>query len=143
VIDTNVVLGWLVFGDADALDLSEAIVQRRIAWLATRRMADELRAVLSRSLPERWEEARKLALTIDPTTTAVACDEPSPTGNGRLVCSDTSDQIFIDLALAHAPSLLITRDRALLALRRRAAGRGVWVCTPVQWRQQHAGSPPL
>lgn len=141
VIDTNVVLDWLVFGDDDAVALGAAIAQHHLVWLATPRMQGELRVVLSRPLAERWEHARKHALTIDATSMATACDDREPAGAGRLVCRDAGDQMFIDLALAHSPSWLITHDRALLALRRRAAARAVLVCTPAQWRQ-HAGLPP-
>jgi len=48
--------------------------------------------------------------------------------------------MFIDLAVASAPSWLVTRDRALLALRRRAAARGVVVATPEQWLRQHTST---
>jgi uncharacterized protein len=140
VIDSNAVLDWLVFGEADALDLAHAAAGGQLLWLATQRMREELTAVLARPLPERWETARKHALTIDAMAAAVACEAPH-LGGGMLVCRDAADQMFIDLALAHAPSWLITRDRALLALRRRALVRGVTVCTPAQWRAQQALAP--
>jgi uncharacterized protein len=143
VIDTNAVLDGLVFGDADATALMQAVRRGRLVWLTTPRMRAELSAVLMRPLSERWENARKLALTIDTTAIATPCDEPPAAGTGIILnCSDPSDQMFIDLALAHGPSLLITRDRALLALRRRAAARGVVVCTAAEWRQRQAEVPP-
>jgi predicted nucleic acid-binding protein len=140
VIDTNAVLDWLVFGDVDAVEVARAAAGGHLLWLATSRMRAELAAVLARPLPERWEGARKHALTIDAMAGAFACDEP-PSSPGRLLCRDATDQMFIDLALAHAPAWLITRDRALLALRRRASLRSVTVCTPAQWRVQQALAP--
>jgi predicted nucleic acid-binding protein len=139
VIDTNAVLDWLVFAEPAALALRDAIASRRCDWCATPAMLGELRAVLNRPLPERWESARKLALTIDldrwPTPPG-ALQVPPVTQ--RLICRDPADQMFIDLALCCAPAWLVTRDRALLALRRRAALQGVIVATPEQWQQRHA-----
>jgi predicted nucleic acid-binding protein len=53
-----------------------------------------------------------------------------------LVCRDPTDQMFIDLALTCRPSWLVTRDRALLSLRRRAAPQGVAIGTAQQWQLQ-------
>lgn len=137
VIDTNAVLDWLVFSEPAALALADAVNERRWAWCATPPMLDELRTVLGRALPERWEPARKLALTreLDRLISWVPIPD-TLSAAARLFCRDPADQMFIDLALTCAPSWLITHDRALLALRRQALARGVVVATPVQWRQQ-------
>lgn len=142
VIDTNALLDWLVFGDAAASSLGRAVADERMAWLATARMLDELGAVLSTPLAVRWELARKHALTIDTASLATRCEQPALAGPGRLICRDGNDQMFIDLALAHGPCWLITRDRALLALRRRAAERAVLIATPAQW-WPHAEAPAV
>lgn len=135
VIDTNALLDWLVFGDVDAVAMGAAVACGDLTWLATPRMRAELHAVLLRPLPECWETSRKHALTIDLSAVIAGCAEPVQSAAAGLACRDTSDQMFVDLALAHSPSWLITRDRALLTLRRRAALREVRVCTPAQWRQ--------
>ena len=137
VIDTNAVLDWLVFSEPAALALADAVIERRWAWCATPAMLDELRTVLGRALPERWEPARKLALTkeLDPLVSWMPIPDPLPAA-ARLHCRDPADQMFIDLALTCAPSWLITHDRALLALRRHALAKGVIVATPERWRQQ-------
>jgi predicted nucleic acid-binding protein len=140
VLDTNTVLDWLVFGDPAARGVGVAIEQGRMTWLATPRTLAELRAVLSRPLSPRWDPARELALTIDLTPVAVNCAEPagvSPT----LLCRDANDQVFIDLARQHSPALLLTRDRALLALRRRASAFGVEIMTAAAWWQRLDASP--
>ena len=61
-----------------------------------------------------------------------------PPGWPRLTprCSDPDDQIFIDLAIAQGAQLLLTRDRALLKLARKAQRHGVWVATPERWAAQ-------
>lgn len=145
VLDTNTVLDWLVFGDAIACGVGMAITSGRVRWLASPRMLAELRAVLSRPLAPRWDEAREHALTIDAGRWAVLCAEPSLASH-QLVCRDPDDQVFIDLAREHSPAVLLTRDRALLALRRRAAALGVVIATPAAWQGQALpagdGPPP-
>lgn len=139
VIDTNAVLDWLVFSNRSAVRLGDAVRQGQSVWCTTAATLDELRAVLNRPLAERWEPARKLALTIDlaSLTTAHPPIQPPPPPE-RLICRDPADQMFIDLALRCSPAWLVTRDRALLALRRRAATKGVIVATPEQWQRHHA-----
>ena len=133
VLDTNIVLDWLVFADASATAVGTAITSGGLTWLTTPRMHAELRAVLSRPLSTRWDPARELALTIDLSSLAVVCAEPASAGR-PLTCRDTSDQVFIDLARQHGPAVLLTRDRALLALRQHAAASGVVITTAIAWR---------
>jgi predicted nucleic acid-binding protein len=139
VLDTNIVLDWLVFADASAAAVGAAIASGRLTWLVTPRMHAELRAVLSRPLSSRWDRARELALTTDFWHLATKCAEPMPAGQG-LVCRDASDQVFIDLARQRGPAVLLTRDRALLALRRRAAALGVLISTAAAWQPRLAAS---
>jgi len=142
VIDTNALLDWLVFGDPDALRLGEAVLQRHRIWLMTARMQGEWAAVLARPLPDRWEERRKHALTIDLEGIFVSCLDP-PAAPPALRCRDPDDQMFIDLAVHSRPCGLVTRDRDLLALRRRAAVSGVVIATPAQWRQHADAAGPM
>lgn len=134
VIDTNVMLDWLVFSNPAALQLGTAVLAGHWAWHRSPPMLEELQAVLRRPLPERWEAARKHALTIDIDSIGTEWRIPDalPAAHS-LVCRDAADQMFIDLALCCGPAWLVTRDRALLALRRRAALRGVVIVTPEQW----------
>jgi putative PIN family toxin of toxin-antitoxin system len=134
VIDTNVLLDWLVFRAPEALALGRAIEERRWTWCATPAMLDELRSVLDRPLAERWEAARKLALTSGFERWPMlwpAAGGPMPADIPT--CRDPTDQMFIELALACRPCWLVTRDRALLALRRRAAVRDVVIAVPQIW----------
>jgi putative PIN family toxin of toxin-antitoxin system len=142
VIDTNVLLDWLVFREPAALVLGQAIQARQWMWCTTGPMLDELRLVLARPLPERWQPAQKLALTIDvrgldPTVHA----PPALAPRDVPICRDPADQMFIDLALHCRPCWLLTHDRALLALRRRAAALSVVIAPPLVWQRQHAPTP--
>ena len=48
VIDTNVLLDWLVFEDPGVVSLFTAVQEGNLRWVATEAMLDELRHVLSR-----------------------------------------------------------------------------------------------
>lgn len=132
VLDTNVVLDWWVFGDAQAAPLVAALAARRIRWHASAVMLAELDAVLARPLVQRWEPARERALTLSRDEWIVPAATPAASPPGFL-CSDASDQPFIDLALQLPARWLVTRDRALLALAQRAAARGLAIVTPARW----------
>jgi predicted nucleic acid-binding protein len=54
--------------------------------------------------------------------------------SAHLHCRDPDDQMFLDLALAAGARWLVSRDRALLHLRRRAQSHGLAIVTPEQWQ---------
>lgn len=85
-------------------------------------------------MPERWEAARKQALTLDWMSSTVQCPDPPPAPGAALVCTDLDDQKFIDLAIDQGARWLLTRDRALLALRGAAGRLGVSIVMPLHWR---------
>ena len=60
---------------------------------------------------------------------------PPPLGAAaRLHCTDADDQKFIDLAIAKSAHTLVSRDKALLRLARKARDRhGVRICRPEAW----------
>jgi predicted nucleic acid-binding protein len=129
VLDTNVVLDWLVFAEPSCAAVGDAVVAGRVRWIACARMRDELAEVLARGLAARRG--------VDPAALLAAWDRhatPLDTPPGQpLACTDPDDQVFIDLAIAHR-AVLLTRDRALLALARRAAPRGVLITPPGRWQ---------
>ena len=132
VLDTNVVLDWLVFRNPQCEPLTRAIEDGQLRWLVTEPMRDELAHVLGRGVVDAWapnqarlwESWHRLSETI-----------PSPEATGeslRLRCTDPDDQKFVDLALSSA-QWLISRDRAVLKLARRAQRLGLRVATPEHW----------
>jgi len=132
VLDTNVVLDWLVFRNPHCVPLARAIEEGRLRWLVTEPMRGELAHVLGRGVAntwapdhdQLWESWRRLSETVLP---------PAPVGEAiRLRCTDADDQKFVDLALSSA-QWLISRDRAVLKLARRAQRLGVRVATPERW----------
>lgn len=139
VLDTNVVLDWLVFRDPRAAPLAAALQGRRLRWLACAAMREELAHMLAHERLARWAPDAAAALACFDALAELPVATPPPV---LLRCSDADDQIFVDLALAQGARWLLTHDRALLKLARRAAARGLAIVTPMRWADA-AGAPPL
>ena len=126
VVDTNVVLDLLVFADPAAQPLQAALHEGRVIWLTSSGMRTELTRVLGypRVAP-RLAGAGLDALSVlnefDRLTREV---DHAPAAPCR--CSDPDDQLFIDLAVQHG-ALLLSKDAAVLSLRRRLHALGVQV----------------
>jgi putative PIN family toxin of toxin-antitoxin system len=120
VLDTNIVLDLFVFGDERAASLREAIANRKVQWLATPSMREELACVLAyEQIGVRMGAANVSAQQVlDAFDGHAQMVDPAP-GAG-CACRDASDQKFIDLAVAHGAALL-SKDKAVLALRRKLA----------------------
>jgi uncharacterized protein len=114
ILDTNIWLDWLVFGDATAHALNRHAAGGEI--LATQPMLDEFAAVLARPL-FGLDAARRIQL-LARQRERIRLVDPAP--DCRLPCTDPDDQGFIDLAVAHRVDWLVTRDKALLRLRKHA-----------------------
>jgi len=134
VLDTNVVLDWLVFRDASTAPLVDAIKGGRLRWLICPRMRDELVRTLSYPALARWHpDSERVLTSFDRWSVARPTPVPSATNPA---CSDANDQVFIDLALAEGAQWLLTHDRALLKLARRLSARGLRVAPPARWAAQ-------
>jgi predicted nucleic acid-binding protein len=134
ILDTNVILDWLVFNDVAVQPLVRALAEGQLIWIATAAMLDELDAVLDRALPARWEGARQLAKALPARTLATVVSAPQASAQSPQ-CSDRADQKFVDLALALRVRWLLTHDRALLRLARALRVADVRVATPAIWWQ--------
>lgn len=135
VIDTQTVLDWQFFANPTCQDWSLPGSPRGgWVWLATAAMRAELQTVLARPWPARWQASPAAVLDFFDTH-ARLCPAPGAVSPAlTLRCTDPDDQKFIDLALAQAPCQLVTRDRALLKLARRAQARQVLILQPQGWR---------
>lgn len=133
VIDTQVVMDWLVFRDARVQALTSAVTSGALRWLVAPAMRDEIRHVLGRGIAAAYTpDLAFIETQFDTHAEAIETIEPQPLA-GRLVCRDPDDQKFIDLALATQARWLISRDKALLALAKRARPRGLAILKPEQW----------
>jgi uncharacterized protein len=126
VLDTNAVLDWLLFADGGMAQIAHAIVHSQAQWIATQSMRDEFERVLAYpALAPRNPDAVAALAVWDQhaqlQNVPAAC---------ALVCSDADDQKFIDLAIAAKANWLISKDKALLALKKKALAHGVVICRP-------------
>ena len=119
VLDTNVVLDLLHFDDAIARPLRQALEAGRARCVVTDATLDEWRRVLG--YPEfALDAARQAELLARYQALSVRADAvDAPVGLPS--CSDPDDQKFLELAAAAEAQALVSKDRALLKLRRRCA----------------------
>lgn len=130
VIDTQVIMDWLVFKEPSVSALAAAVVSGRLRWIGTPAMLAELQHVLGRGVAA--DRAPDLPM-IEQQFERHCQMQPIPPRFGRLVCRDPDDQMFIDLAMACQARWLISRDRAVLALARRARALQLAIVTPSAW----------
>ncbi len=128
VIDTQVLLDWLVFADASVAPWVSAIERDEVRWIACLAMRAEFAHMVAHPQFARWQPESERALSIFDRHAEM---RPDPAASSpRLRCRDADDQVFIDLALEHRASWLLTRDKALLALARRARPLGLEILKP-------------
>ena len=119
VLDTNVVLDLLHFDDAAARPLLRALDDGRVRCVVTAATLEEWRRVLA--YPEfaldSMQRAARLARYQDLSekVAGLVADMVLPR------CSDPDDQKFIELAAAAHAQGLVSKDRAVLKLRRGCA----------------------
>ncbi len=131
VIDTQALLEWLLFRDSAAAAWSAAVAEGRVRWIACPAMRREFGHMAGHARFERWQPEREHMLSEFDRHAAITPDPAA--SQPTLRCRDADDQVFVDLALEQKARWLITRDKALRALNRRAARRGLWIGPPEQW----------
>jgi uncharacterized protein len=137
VIDTNVVLDLLHFDDAAARPLRLALEAGRLRCVVTLATLDEWRRVLAypefglnpaqqAALAVRYQSLAEMAGTVEVSASLPHRGTPihcglKPAWSRMPRCSDPDDQKFIELAAATCAQGLVSKDRAVLKLRRRCA----------------------
>ena len=118
VLDTNVWLDWLVFNDASVVALKAAQAAQRIEIVRDQPGELELERVLAyKAIKPLVQAALKPAILEE--LRRVSCLHAGAAQPGRLPqCRDPDDQKFLELARDCGASLLVTKDRDLLSLRR-------------------------
>ena len=141
VLDTNVLLDWLVFHDPSTAALDFAIRSGARHWVATPAMRDELEQVLTREhLLSRQTDPRFALTTWDAFARIVA--PVSIAHPSAMRCADSDDQKFIDLAL-QLGAVLLSRDRAVLHLARAGRARGIDIMTAAAWAALNRAKLPI
>jgi len=132
VIDTNVLLDFWVFDDPAARPLRAALDGGTVVAVSSGDCVDEFTEVLMREtfvleteqrfdILRRWD---RLAERVERVHAAA------------LSCTDPHDQKFLDLASTARADWLVTKDKALLKLARRARNDGLLILTPVAVAEQ-------
>jgi putative PIN family toxin of toxin-antitoxin system len=135
VIDTNVLLDFWVFDDAASRPLRAAVESGQVNALRSGDSVDELTQVIMREKFELATEARFGVLREwDRLATPVDRVFPAP-----IACSDPHDQKFLDLAYTARADWLVTKDKALLKLARRARRDGLLIVPPATAGAELAG----
>lgn len=124
VLDTNIVLDVLVFGDPAAQPVRQGLDDGSLEWIATAAMREELARVLAYpKLAPRVAllrgDAGDVLADFDRRARVVETPAKAP-----LTCGDPDDQKFIDLAVAHR-CMLLSKDWEVLRMRKRLAGLDV------------------
>ena len=134
VLDTNVILDLWHFDDLDAHPLRAMLDAGALRVVTSDAVDAELADVLSRTqfcasrdaVLARW---RAVATTIRVTDAA------------PWACRDPDDQKLLDLAVCARAAALITKDKALLSLARRAAAAGLQIVSPRRFPEFAAAAP--
>ncbi|MCL4184728.1 MAG: PIN domain-containing protein [Burkholderiaceae bacterium] len=117
VLDTNVWLDWLVFADAGVAPIAREAARGALLVLGSDDTRAEWLDVIARPCFALDAPARAAAATSYDRLVR-GCARPPACA---LSCRDRDDQKFLDLAIAEGAHWLVTKDKALLALARRAA----------------------
>ena len=161
VLDTNVVLDLLHFDDPIARPMRHALEDGRVRCVVTDATLEEWRRVLA--YPEfGLDPAQQTALfacyqALSVRADSIAVDaglppKGTPIHYGLLCpsgwkpvwsrmprCSDPDDQKFVELAAASGAQVLVSKDRAVLKLRRRCAPQFLVMMPAEAVRWLHTG----
>jgi putative PIN family toxin of toxin-antitoxin system len=133
VLDTNVVLDWLLFADPLLDSLTHGVFDSKVEVLTHVPALNELQRVLG--YPAFKLDPNRQATLFEHyrCRTRISDLPPDFTLHNLLLptdfpdCKDPDDQHFLALCYHTHADALITRDKALLALRKRARKFGVTV----------------
>ena len=128
VLDTNVVLDLFVYEDPATVALREQLADAQTRWLSTPVMREELRRVLAYPQVVKRLEARSLQADAVLAAFDARAEIVDSAPKAPYTCKDADDQKFIDLAVAHTAALL-SKDKAVLCMRKRLANLGADVAT--------------
>lgn len=142
VLDTNVVLDWLVFEDARLSELQQAWDEQRLQLITHVPALEELRRVLtypqfklSQSVQCTVLECYESRVRVMPLPDGATMENLGmPAGFPR--CKDCDDDHFLALAYHHHADGIVSKDRAVLDLAKRARKFGVTVLSPQQLAAQ-------
>lgn len=134
VIDSQSLFDWMVFHNPVCAQWDAALGGPDWEWIFTSEVKAEFDHVAAKGFGERWPVDQDALSSMWSRHARMRETTPPPGAATRLHCTDADDQKFIDLAIAARAHTLVTRDKALLRLARKALERhGVRVCRPETW----------
>jgi len=146
VLDTNIVLDWLVFQDQRLFELQRAWDEQRLELITHLPALQELERVLTYPQFKLSPSQQRAALDLYESRVRVMplpegvtmASLGMPTGFPR--CKDCDDDHFLALAYHHHADAVVSKDRAVLKLAKRARKYGVTVLSPPQLLAQLSGA---
>jgi putative PIN family toxin of toxin-antitoxin system len=138
VLDTNIVLDWLVFDNAFMNPLRDGVREQRVIVVTHPHVIEELQRVLAyRALKlDSSHQSQVLAHYCAQTHTTDLLQGYSPENlmlpTGFPECRDRDDQHFLALTYHTKADALVSRDKAVLKLRKRAQKFGVRILDVTQ-----------
>lgn len=124
VLDTNVVLDWLLFADPAVRVMGEHIVDGRARVISRADCRAELERVLEYpKLPATPRQRQAILVTYD----ALTCPFEGPAKDTWIPrCRDADDQKFLELARDAGAHWLVTKDNLLLRLARQTSEQSLF-----------------
>ena len=118
VLDTNILLDILVFDDQRAHPLRAALETQLIDAVATQNTVDEFLDVIGRSQFGLDVEQQKLIALQWKDWARLIPEQEVMVAPWK--CKDRDDQVFINLAYSLRPATLISKDKQVLKIAKRA-----------------------
>lgn len=118
VLDTNILLDILVFDDELAHPLRTALTNQELDAVATQQTLEELADVISRPQFDLDLQQQTNVMMQWQSWVRIVNDEDLVIAPWK--CKDRDDQVFINLAFSLKPSTLISKDKMVLKIAKRA-----------------------
>ena len=123
VLDTNILLDIFVFDDQRAHPLRGALTKKTIDAVATAQTIEEFQDVISRPQFDLSLEQQKEIDLQWQTWSRILDDVSIEVAPWK--CKDRDDQVFINLAYSLRPAILISKDKLVLKIAKRAIKENV------------------
>ena len=130
VVDTNVWLDIYVFRDPASVAIAQGLDSGALRAMRTAAMDAEIAVVLMRPGIARHGDTASFAQAWSHWNTVADLVPADAQIRAPWVCRDKDDQKFLDLAHGRRAAWLFSKDRAVLALARRARPWGLMIASP-------------
>lgn len=130
VIDTNVLLGLWLFSEPSLSGLRAALDDGEVIAVRCAETDAEFAEVLARPDLLDVDPARQPLIMASWQARSLLT---GLTARAPWICRDPLDQKFLDLAVSAGAGWLLTRDRDLLKLAKKARRSGLQIVAPERW----------